>query len=257
MGSNDNKIYFIGAGPGDPGLLTLTGAACLRKADWVYAATPYEEVFADLLQGKAVAVPFVYRFEQLLELLEQQLATGHVAFLVPGDLTFYSPFQALVDALGEHAEVVPGVGTVNAASAYLKKTLDLPGVCNRAIIASPRTLGNAEGSPDLSDLAAPGVTLLIYMNNLPLDQLVAKLRRGFSANVPIVLLHRLGLPGQEIVQGTLDDICAKVGARDYFNLTTATRRPALTLVIAGEALVAEVDGAWWNERQETIWKDLG
>lgn len=257
MSNNDNKVFFIGAGPGDPGMLTLTGAACLQKADWVYAATPYEEVFAEFLQGKAVAVPFAYRFEQLLELLEQQLATGHVAFLVPGDLTFYSPFQPLVDALGEHAVVVPGVGTVNAASAYLKKTLDLPGVCNRAIIASPRALGDAEGSPDLSELAAPGVTLLIYMNNLPLDQLVAKLRKGFAANVPIVLLHRLGLPGQEIVQGTLNDICGKVGERDFFNLTTATRRPALTLVIVGETLAAEVDGAWWNERHETIWKDLG
>lgn len=256
MSHNDNKVFFVGAGPGDPGLLTLTGAACLRKADWVYAATPYEKVFADLLQGKTVTVPFTYRFEQLLERLEQQLATGHVVFLVPGDLTFFSPFQALVDVLGECAVVVPGVGTVNAASAYLKKTLDLPGVCNRAIIASPRTLGGTDGSPDLSDLAAPGATLLIYMNNLPLDQLVAKLRKGFAANVPIVLLHRLGLPGQEIVQGTLNDICAKVGERDYFNLTTATRRPALTLVIAGETLAAEVDGAWWNERHETIWKDL-
>lgn len=256
MPADTHKVYFIGAGPGDPGLMTLAGVDCLSRSNFVFAPTPYAEVFAEYLQGKEVVVPFAYSFEQLLELLDQRLETDDVAFLVPGDLTFYSPFQALVDALKERAVVVPGVGTANAASAYLKKTFDLPGVGNRAIIASPRTLGEAEGSPDLADLAAPGVTLLIYMNNLPLEQLVAKLRQGFAANVPIVLLHRLGLPGQEVVEGRLDDICLKVGDRDYFNLTTKIRRPALTLVIAGETLTAEVDGAWWNYRQETVWKDL-
>ena len=61
--------------------------------------------------------------------------------------------------------VVPGSVTANAAAAYLKKTLDLPAVCNRAILASPRTLGDGPEAPTMGDLAAPGVTLLIYMNN--------------------------------------------------------------------------------------------
>jgi precorrin-4/cobalt-precorrin-4 C11-methyltransferase len=94
------------------------------------------------------------------------------------------------------------------------------------------------------------VTLLIYMNNLPLDELGAALRRGYRKNVPIVLLHRLGLVGQEVVRGTLDDICAGVGEKNFFNLTGHQRRPALTLVIAGESLTAEIDGGWWNSRYE-------
>ncbi|NIQ08674.1 MAG: hypothetical protein GWO23_02880, partial [Gammaproteobacteria bacterium] len=74
----------------------------------------------------------------------------------------------IVDALGERAVVVPGVGAANAASALVKKTLDLPGVCNRAVLASPRTLGDGPEAPTMGDLAEPGVTLLIYMNNIPL-----------------------------------------------------------------------------------------
>lgn len=249
-----NRVYFIGAGPGDPGLLTRTGAQLLLDCPVVYAPTPFEVTFAELLGDKQVESPFEFYFAELLERIDAALTQGSVAFLVPGDLTFYSPFQSLVDALGERAVVVPGVGTANAASARLKKTLDLPGICNRAIIASPRTLGDGPDAPSLRDLAAPGVSLLIYMNNLPLPELVAQLRAGYGKNVPIVLAHRLGLPGDELVSGTLDDIVAKVGERDYFNLTGPDRRPALTLVLVGESLAAEADGAWWDYRREHIWK---
>jgi len=252
-----NHAYFLGAGPGDAELLTLRAARLLAACPVVYAPVPFEQTFAAHLQGKQLLVPFDYYFQELLDKLAQQLTAGSVAFLVPGDLTFFSPFQALVDALGEQAVVVPGVGTANAAAAYLKKTLDLPGICNRAILASPRTLGDGPGAPTMRDLAAPGVSLLIYMNNLPLPELVSQLRAGYRSNVAIALLHRLGLPGEEVVQGTLDDIVTRVGARDYFNLNGSDRRPALTLVLVGESLAATVDGHWWDHRRDHIWRERG
>ena len=248
------KVYFIGAGPGDPELLTLRGARLLAGCRAVFSPIPFEVTFADHLHGKTVLVPFEFYFSELLERIEELLAEGDVAFLVPGDLTFYSPFQGIIDALGERAVIVPGVGTANAAAACLKKTLDLPGVCNRAVIASPRTLGDDPDAPTLRDLAAPGVTLLIYMNNIPLPELAAMLREGYGKNVPIALLHRLGLPGEEIVTGTLDDIAGKVGDRDFFNLTGGKKRPALTLVIVGETLAATTDATWWDWRRENVWK---
>jgi len=248
-----NRVYFLGAGPGDPGLLTLRAAELLRGCSLVYAPSPFEITFAVHLLDKEVRVPFDYYFAELTAAVERHLEQGDVAFLVPGDLTFYSPFQALVDFFGERCVVVPGVGTANAAAAHLKRTFDLPDVCNRAIIASPRTLG-ADGALSLRQLAAPGVTLLIYMNNLPLPELVDQLRAGYGEDVPIVLLHRLGLPGEEVVAGSLDDIAAKVGDRDFFNLTTPDKRPALTLVVVGKTLAATVDGTWWDFRREHIWR---
>lgn len=253
-GESSHKVYFIGAGPGDPDFLTRKGAKLLERCPVVFAPTPYEETFADDLQGKTVLVPFEYYYQELLDRIGEFLRTGPVAFLVPGDLTFYSPFQSLIDALGERAEVVPGVGTANAASARLKKTLDLPGVCKAAVILSPRTLGDRPEDPKLGDFARPGTTLLIYMNNRPLSQLVGELRAGYGRNVAIAIIHRLCLPGEEIVTGTLDDIVDKVGERDFFNLTRKTRRPALTLVLVGETLAAHEDGSWWDYRRENIWR---
>jgi precorrin-4/cobalt-precorrin-4 C11-methyltransferase len=57
------------------------------------------------------------------------------------------------------------------------------------------------------------------------------------------------------VQGTLDDIVAKVGDRDFFNLSGPDRRPALTLVLVGESLAAVADGSWWDYRREHIWRE--
>jgi precorrin-4/cobalt-precorrin-4 C11-methyltransferase len=246
-----HRVYFIGAGPGDPGLLTLKGAHLLARSRSVFAPTPFEETFAEHLRGKSLYVPFEFSFRELIARIEDLLLQGDVAFLVPGDLTFYSPFQGVFDALGDRALIVPGVGTANDASARLRKTLNLSGAANRVILTSPRVLADEDGAPALRELAAPGATLLLYMNHLPLAELVFELRTGFGKNVPIALLHRLGLSGEAIVCGTLDDIVERMGDRDFFHRTG--KSPSLTLVIAGETLDSTVDPSWWDWRWENIW----
>lgn len=247
-------VYFLGAGPGDPELLTLRAARLLAQCPVAYVPPFFEDAFQPMLAGKELFIPFDFYLDDLVAMIREQLQKAPVAFLVPGDLTFYSPYQAIVDQLGDEALVVPGVGTVNAASALLKKTLDLPGVCNRAILASPRTLGDGPEAPKMGDLAAPGVTLLIYMNNIPLPELVSQLRQGYGKDVPIALAHKVGFPEEELVIATLDTIVEEVGEKDYFNLTTANPRPALTLVMVGDSLMASADPTWWDYRRDTIWK---
>jgi precorrin-4/cobalt-precorrin-4 C11-methyltransferase len=249
-----HKAYFLGAGPGDPQLLTIRAERLLKKCSVVYVPPLYEITFADFLQGKQVIVPFEHYFTDLLAMIRSQLIAGPVAFLVPGDLTFYSPFQAIVDDLGDLAVVIPGVGAVNAASALLKKTLDLPGISNRAVLASPRTLGDRQGAPQMGDLAAPGTTLIIYMNNIPLSVLTKQLRKGYGKNVPIVLAHRVGLPGEKLIKASLDTIEEKVGQKDFFNFEGPNPRPALTLVLVGESLTALADKDWWDFRRDNIWQ---
>jgi precorrin-4/cobalt-precorrin-4 C11-methyltransferase len=247
------RVFFIGAGPGDPRLLTLQGRDCLEQAGTVFLLKPYDETFAGLLSGKEVLVPFDYDYQPLLDLVRERLQTTDVAFLIPGDLTFYAPFQGIVDHFGERATVVAGVGVANAASAVLKRTLDLPEICERTVVVSPRTLGAGDRAAALQRLAGPGVTLLIYMNTFPLEQLVAILRRGYGRNVPIALLHRLTLPGEEVVCATLDSLVTACAGRDFFSRDQAGKS-SLTLVVVGESLAAPVDGRWWDSKRKTTWQ---
>lgn len=122
------------------------------------------------------------------------------------------------------------------------------------MLVSPRTLGDDEDVPALEELARPGATLVIYMNDIPLAELARRLRSAYRRNVPIAILHRLELSGEEVVTGTLDDIVEKAGGRDFFNLSQKNRRPALTLVIVGEPLAAEADAQWWDDRRDRIWR---
>ena len=250
-----NRVYFIGAGPGDPQLLTRKGAALLSACSTVYAPSPYEDFFAEEIIGKTLRNPFDYYFEPLVQKVREDLCAGPVVFLIPGDLTFYAPFQAVISALDDVSEVVPGVGTANAASAYLRRTLDLPGVSSRTLLASPRTLGDRQDAPSLAEMTGPGTTLLLYMNNRPLAELVQELVSAYHRDdIPIALLHRLGMEGERVVQGTLATIVDLAGHFDWFNLEGPGKRPALTLIIVGEALSAEVGGGWWDYRREHIWQ---
>ncbi len=92
------------------------------------------------------------------------------------------------------------------------------------------------------------------MNNIPLPELVAQLRSGYGKDVPFVLAHKIGLPEEEVISATLDTIVAKVGRRDFFNLEGPNPRPALTLLLVGDSLVADANPEWWDYRRDNIWK---
>lgn len=252
-----HRVEFIGAGPGHPGLLTLAGAEALRSCPSVLAPATFQESFAALLGGKEVASPFQMPHAGLVAWVEERLPRGPVAFLVPGDFSSFCPFQSYVAHFAGRARVTPGVGAHAAAAALLQKGFDLPGVAHATVLTSPRAFVRSGGRVRLRDYARPGHTLVIYMNDLPLEELAAELRAGFGADVPVAVLERVSCPGERVTVGTLDTICREVGDRDPFRLASNDPEPALALVIAGEVLTASEGPEWWDRRYEKLWKPRG
>ena len=237
-------IYFIGAGPGDPDLMTVKGRGLLAGAKMALVPGFFKDTYAALLAGKEVFDPFDYHFAELTKKVDSCIDRGDdAAFLVPGDLAIFSPVQSLIDYFGDAAVVVPGVGVLNAASAALRRTFDLPGISHSTIATSPKTINN---SPDtIADLSRHQSTMVLFMNNKPVEELVRELSAGYPEDTPVAVLFMISMPGQEIVMSTLSELAKDVDHARFVD------EDLFKLVIVGKVLTASEDPAWWDRRKDT------
>jgi precorrin-4/cobalt-precorrin-4 C11-methyltransferase len=246
-----NTVYFIGAGPGDPKYLTLEGREALIQCAVVYAVDPYPETFASLLVDKIVKDPFDMFFEEIALDVKENLSRGSVAFIVPGDLTVFSPFLPLVEHLGDRTHVVAGVGIVNAAAALLKRTLVMPGISHSIVMTSPKHTDKSGEPDELSRLAKAAGTMVLFMNNRPLDQLSGELSEGFAPDTEVAIVSRIGMEGEKTYRATLSTMAEVVGSDDIFGLESGD--PSLALVLVGDVLSARSDPGFWDKRKKQFW----
>ena len=246
-----HPVYFIGAGPGHVKYLTLEGSDALLKCDLVYAMEPYPETFAGLLSGKTLIDPFDRIFEELIQEVEERLRTAPVGFLVPGDITVFSPFLLIVEYFKERSVVIAGVGSLNAAAAVLKHTLNMPGVSHSVVLTSPKYIEKEGDARELDRLARASGTLVLYMNNRPLEQLAEELSGGFGPDTPVAIASRLGMEDEMVYRCTLSTMADAVGEDDIFGLVSGD--PSLALIIVGEVLEAKSDPEFWNKRKDVYW----
>lgn len=251
MTDKHNTVYFIGAGPGDPKYLTIEGKDALVRCAVVYAVDPYPDTFAFLLAGRVVKDPLEMLFEEIAKDVAEGLSRGNVAFLVPGDLAVFSPFLPLVEHFADRAKVVAGVGTVNAAAALLKRTLDMPGISHSVVLTSPKHIDKRGDVDELSRLAKAAGTMVLFMNNRPLTQLSDELSEGFTRDTEVAIVSRIGMEGEKIYRATISTMADVVGSDDIFGLESGD--PSMALVLVGDVLSAQSDPAFWDKRKEKFW----
>lgn len=245
----ENKVYFIGAGPGSMEHLTLLGKKLIKECKLVFAPNIYVKNFNSILKRKKILEPFQYTFKEIVEIVDNALKQSSVAFLLPGDETVFSPFQPFIDYYKEKAFVVPGVGTLNGAAALLKKTLDLPNVSNTIVLTSSRSLKATFEEHDFLSFARKDATLVLYMNHIPLNILTQKLIPVMGEDCPIAIVYKVSLPEEEFVSGTLKNINKKV-KRDYFE---SKKEPSMAIVIIGYVLNKVATKKSWDYRKRHIW----
>jgi precorrin-4/cobalt-precorrin-4 C11-methyltransferase len=248
---NHHPIYFIGAGPGDIKYLTFEGSEALEECSLVYAVDPYPETFARVLSGKTLQDPFERVFDELIEEVQEAARSAPVGFLVPGDITVFSPFLPIVEHFSGRSRVIAGVGALNAAAALLNKTLDMPGVSHSVVLTSPKHIDKVGDTKELDQLARAAGTMVLYMNNRPLDQLAGELSGGFEPDTPVAIVSRVGMEGEKVYRCTLSTMAGTVGEDDIFGLVSGA--PSLAIIIVGDVLEAKSDPAFWNKRKEKFW----
>jgi uroporphyrinogen III methyltransferase/synthase len=219
MSDRRGKIYLVGAGPGDPGLLTLAGAAALSRADVVVYDRLANSKLLDLAPDRAVRVfagkgPKAHaRSQEVINLLlvENARAGRTVVRLKGGDPFVFGRGGEEAEALREAGipfEVVPGVTSAVAAPAYAGIPVTHRGVASSvAFVTGHEDPDKPERDVDWAKLATAVDTLVLLMGVSQLPEIIERLvGAGRERATPVAVIEWGTLPRQRVISGTLADI---------------------------------------------------
>jgi len=200
------KLYFVGAGPGDPDLITVKGKRLLAEADLViYAGSLVNPALLQGLKAETIdsnGLSLENTNSRILEALKQGRS---VVRLHSGDPSLYGAILEQMRPLeeaGVEIEVVPGVSSLFASAAALKTQLTLKGVSESLIITRPA--GTTLEKDELKALSRHNTTLAIFLGIDRIRDIVDNLDR--PSDTPAAVVYHASWPDEMILQGTLADI---------------------------------------------------
>lgn len=211
------KVYFIGAGPGAPDLITLRGQRLIERCPvCLYAGSLVPpELVASAPPGALVRDTAPMHLDEIVAEMAAARDRGEdVARVHSGDPSIYGAVaeqMRRLEALGIDYEVVPGVPAFAGAAARLATELTLPEVSQTIILT--RTSGKASPMPDnerLEVLGASRATLAIHLSVRNLAYVEAALTPHYGADCPVVVIYRATWPDEEIIVTTLGGMRARI-----------------------------------------------
>ncbi|NLV26126.1 MAG: precorrin-4 C(11)-methyltransferase [Methanomicrobiales archaeon] len=205
-----NKIWFIGAGPGDPDLITVKGRRLLDSADiLIYAGSL---VNPELVAGSPASEKYDSNgmsLEEMIPIMIRGTSEGKtVVRLHSGDPALYGAIVEQIELLkneGISVEVVPGVSSLFGAAAALSSQLTLRGVSESVIITRPA--GATLEKDKIEELSKAGETMAVFLGTDKLEDITRRL--SCPPDTTAVVVYHATWPDQKIVRGTVQDIAKK------------------------------------------------
>jgi precorrin-4/cobalt-precorrin-4 C11-methyltransferase len=211
-------VYFVGAGPGDPELLTRKAERLLRNSRFcIYAGSLVNPQVLGLLPENAQRYDSAkLDLQEVLDLiLGARSRDLDVVRLHTGDPSIYGAIgeqMAVLDRHGIDYEVVPGVSSFQAAAAALRWELTVPEIAQSIVLT--RTPGRTPmpAAETLERFARTGATLCLFLSVHGIKDHARTLAEYYGTDCPVAVIFRASWPDQQLVCGTLGDIAAKVSA---------------------------------------------
>jgi precorrin-4/cobalt-precorrin-4 C11-methyltransferase len=210
------RVYIIGAGPGDPKLLTLRGAELIAACPVVLytGSLVPPEVLAHARADAEIRDSSGLTLDEIMGVIAAARDRGEdVARVHTGDpLIFGSTAEQMrrLQVLGIPYEIVPGVSSFTAAAAALGRELTLPEISQTIILTRAEGRTPMPESEKLEELARHRATLCFFLSINLLGKIARTLAPIYGEDCPVAVVHRASWPDEVILQGTLADIQAKV-----------------------------------------------
>jgi precorrin-4/cobalt-precorrin-4 C11-methyltransferase len=227
-------VYFIGAGPGDPDLITVKGRGLIEKCAYcLYAGSLVPEAVIAATPDHAMVVDTAsMTLDDIMEIIAKAHGAGEdVARVHSGDPSLYGAIAEQIrrlKAVGIGYKIIPGVPAYAAAAAEMGTELTIPEVAQSIILT--RTAMKSSAMPkgeDLESFGKTGATLVIHLSIRNLREIERTLTPYYGADCPVVVAYRVGWPDQQFIHGTLGDIREKVRAEKITRTALIFVGPAL------------------------------
>ena len=209
-------VHFIGAGPGDPELLTIKGKKLIDNADIIiYAGSLVnKEVLAGAKEGAKIYNSATMTLEEVIEVMKDADEKGlDVARVHTGDPAIFGAHREQMDELdrlGIAHEVIPGVSSFLAVAAALEKEYTLPGVSQTVILTRMEGRTPVPPKEKLKDLAKHNSTMIIFLSVGMIQELSDILKEEYRPDTPVAVVYKASWEDQKIVIGDMTNIADKV-----------------------------------------------
>jgi precorrin-4/cobalt-precorrin-4 C11-methyltransferase len=211
-------VYFIGAGPGDPELLTIRGRRLIERCPvCLYAGSLVpKEIFACAPPEATVINTAELHLDQIIARMAEAHAAGQdVARVHSGDPSLYGAVteqMRRLDELGIPCEIIPGVSSFTAAAAALKLELTPAGANQTVILTRAAGRTGLPANESLAELARHRVGLVLFLSAAQVPTVVEALTPHYGADAPVAVAYRVSWPDQVIFHCTLATLAEEMKA---------------------------------------------
>lgn len=205
-----SKVYFIGAGPGDPELITIKGRKILDNADVViYAGSLVNPALINGIKAEIYNSANM-TLDEIIEIIKKSTADKKiVARLHTGDTSFYSAISEQIERLRKlniEYEVIPGVSSAMAGAAILGQELTIPEISQTVIFTRLEGKTPVPETEKLAELSRHKATMVIFLSVGMIEKVRDELLQGYSEDTPVVVIEKATWPEQRVLKGTLKEL---------------------------------------------------
>ena len=211
------KVWFIGAGPGSPDLLTIRGAKLIGEADVVVWARSlvHEGVLEHAAPGAEVVESTTIPLEGVRELYQRAVAEDlTVARVHSGDPSLYGAVMEqieLCEEMGLAWQIVPGVSSLGAAAAAIGRELTVPDVSQSVILTRRASRTPMPNNEDIKGFARHGTTMAIFLSAAKPRALQEDLLDGgYAPQTPCAVVYRASWPDEEVIECRLEELADRI-----------------------------------------------
>lgn len=228
-------VYIVGAGPGDPDLLTVKAQRLLAQADVILYADSLvpKQVLAVAGADAEIIHTANKTLEEILPLMIQRVRSQRsVVRLHSGDPSLYSAIHEQMQALAAAAipfEVIPGISAFQAAAAKLQVELTIPQLVQSIILTRISGRTEVPASEELASLAAHQASLCLYLSARHVEAAQIELMQHYPGDTPVAVCFRVSWPDEKIWLVPLDQMTALTQSQKLIRTTLYLVSPALAV----------------------------